>query len=356
MPSPGSAPQPVRALQAAGQQVWLDDLSRTSIQSGLLVRAIEQWGVTGVTSNPAIVARAVRGNSAYDAAIARQAGTGSAPEQIAMGLAVEDVAGAADLLRKVWVESGGADGWVSIQLPPRLADDTAASVEAALMLHERVGRSNVLIKMPATEAGVPAIEEVLAAGVPVTVTLLLTPGHVAEAAGAFVRAIERRAAAGAPLDVRSYAALYVSRWDRDLAPDAAGLGIAVADAAYGASRSVFSGPRWEELTHRGARPQTLLFASTASRDPELGAGYYVERLAAAGTANTVPPDALEAFVSGGSVRSTLRGEPDELERLAGGVDVDARGAELQAGAASGSADAWNEPLVELERRAGAAAG
>lgn len=348
-----SLPPSVRALKNAGQQVWLDDLSRGLVRSGGLHRAIEEWGVTGVTSNPAIVARAVCGNPDYDASIGRCRGRGMDTEAIALELAVEDVAGAADLLRSTWVATDGGDGWVSIQLPPRLADDEVASVEAALALHERVGRPNVLIKMPATTAGLRAIEEVVVRGVPVTVTLLLTPAHAAQSAEAYVRAIERRAAARRSLDVRSYAALYVSRWDRDLpaaAPDLDGaLGIAIADVAHGAVNRVFSDARWRRLEELGARPQTLLFASTGTSDAALGAAYYVERLSAAGTADTIPPVALEAFAATGQVRAPLTGRA----RAPTGVDVDARGEDLQRQAAARFAEAWEGLLADIAVRAGA---
>lgn len=352
--SSGKANARIDALLASGQRIWLDDLSRKLLQSGGLARAIEQWGVTGVTSNPAIVARGVRSNRAYDAAIARRAAQGLTAEEIALELAAEDVGGAADLLRPIWVQSDGEDGWVSIQLSPRLADDVTGSVEAAVALHDRVGRSNVLIKMPAISAGLQAIEEVLARGIPVTVTLLLTPTHAAAAGEAYVRALERRAAAAESLDVRSYAALYVSRWDRERSPGAADgegtLGVAVAGAALAAHGSVFSGERWRALSERGARPQTLLFASTLSRDPKLGAAYYVERLAAASTANTVPPAALEAFVAGGTVQQQLGGGPPDESGPMRGIDIDVRGNQLQSEAALGFATAWNDLLAEVERR------
>jgi transaldolase len=349
-------PAPIRTLKAAGQQVWLDDLSRALVRSGGLFRAIEEWGVTGVTSNPAIVARAVLGDSGYDLTIARCADRGMDAEGIALELAVEDVSAAADLLCSTWIETDGGDGWVSIQLSPRLANDATGSLEAALALHQRVGRPNVLIKMPATKTGLAAIEEVLVRGVPVTVTLLLTPAHVALAAEAYLRALERRAASGESLDVRSYAALYVSRWDQDCPTGGADrkgtLGIAVADAALAAHGSVFSGEGWRALAERGARPQTLLFASTLSRDPALGAAYYVERLVAKGTANTVPPAALEAFATEGVVQRPLSGDLHDPGAPVRGIEINVRGDELQSQAALGFATAWEDLLDELERRTG----
>lgn len=349
----GAVPASIAAILAVGQQIWLDDLSRPLVRRGQLADAISRLGVSGVTSNPAIVARAIGASDAYhsDIEALRRAGRGA--EEILFELAIGDVTAAADMLASVWRRTGGEDGWVSTQLSPRLADDAEGTIAAAVELHDRIGRPNVLIKIPATSAGLVAVEEVLVTGVPVTVTLLLTPAHVRDAASAYVRAIERRVRRGETADVRSYAALYVSRWDARVPaerPDLAGtFGVAIAAAAYADSRAVFASDRWHRLEQAGARPQTLLFASTGCRDPQLGAAHYVERLAAPGTANTIPPGALEAFAAEGRLEAPLSDDPERARAALApfadlGIDIDVAGGELQAAAARGFSEAWGNAL------------
>jgi transaldolase len=285
--------QATRKLHDLGQSLWLDNITRGLLTGGTLRRYVDELSVTGLTSNPTIYDHAIRNGSDYDAAIRRKADEGKSGEALFFELALEDLTQAADLFRPIHERSGGVDGWVSLEVSPRLAHDTAGTVASAEDLHARAGRPNLFVKIPDTKEGLPAVEEAVFAGVPVNVTLLFSREHYVAAAEAYLRGLERRVAAGLTPDVASVASVFVSRWDvavmgrvpeelRDR------LGIAVARQTYKAYRGLLDSPRWQRLANAGARPQRLLWASTGTKDPKASDVLYVKSLAAPFTVNTMP--------------------------------------------------------------------
>jgi transaldolase/glucose-6-phosphate isomerase len=331
---------PLRQLQEAGQSVWLDFLSRELLDSGRLSRLIEEDAVSGVTTNPAILEKAISTGSEYEARIeAAVHTTGPDPLALYEQLAISDVRDAADLLRSVFDGSNGKDGWVSLEVSPHLADDCSGTVAEAKRLWEAVDRPNVMMKVPATPAGVCALRELLVDGVPVNVTLLFSCQRYQEVALAYLEALEiRKAQAKSVAEVRSVASFFVSRidtyMDRQLAsiPGGAALQgrIAVANArrAYRLHQELLGSNRWLELAREGAQPQRLLWASTSTKNPEYRDTLYVEELVAPNTVNTLPLETLEAFRDHGRVRPMGAAELELAEReLAGleslGIDLEA---------------------------------
>jgi transaldolase len=262
-----------RQLHDIHQSIWLDNITRGLLTSGALERYVSEFAVTGLTSNPTIFDRAIRNADSYDDAIRRKAADGKSAETLFFELALEDLSEAADLFRPVHDATAGVDGWVSLEVSPLLAGDTAGTVKAAIELHARARRPNLFIKIPGTRTGVPAIEEATFAGVPVNVTLLFSREQYIAAADAYWRGIERRIAADLHPNVDSVASLFVSRWDvavQGKVPRALQnrLGIAIAMRTYKSYCQVLSSPRWQKLAAAGARPQRLLWASTGTKDPE----------------------------------------------------------------------------------------
>jgi len=254
-------------LHDLGQSLWLDNITRGLLASGTLGRYISELGVTGLTSNPTIFDHAIEDGDFYDGAIREKALAGKSGEALFFELALEDLTRAADLFRPVHAATDGVDGWVSLEVSPLLADDSAATINAAVELHARAKRPNLFIKIPGTRAGIAAIEETIFVGVPVNVTLLFSREHYLAAAGAYLRGIERRIAAGLDPAVDCVASLFISRWDvaiQDQAPDDLRnrLGIAIAQRTYKAYRDLLASTRWQKLAAAGARPQRLLWAST----------------------------------------------------------------------------------------------
>lgn len=302
--------QATHRLQELGQSLWLDNISRGLLIDGTLQRYIDAFSVTGLTSNPTIFDHAIRDGDRYDADIRRRAGEPESGEALFFRLALDDLTRAADLFRPVHDRTGGVDGWVSLEVSPLLAGDTARTIAAAGRLHARAQRPNLFIKIPGTEAGVPAIEASILAGVPVNVTLLFSAEQYLAAADAYMRGIDRRLAAGLDPRVASVASLFVSRWDvavADAVPPALRnrLGIAVAMRTYKAYRDVLASPRWRRLAAAGARPQRLLWASTGTKDPAASDTLYVEALAAPDTINTIPEKTLHAFADHGQVQGAM---------------------------------------------------
>src|SRR5215831_7608429 len=259
-------------LHNLGQSLWLDNITRDLVNSGTLKRYIDELCVTGLTSNPTIFDHAIKNSSSYDAAIGKELDEGESGEKMFFELALEDITRAADLFRPTFDRSNGVDGWVSLEVSPLLAHDTASTLAAAKSLHARAARPNLFIKIPGTKEGLPAIEESIFAGVPVNVTLLFSREQYAAAAEAFLRGIERRIEAGLSADIGSVASVFVSRWDtavRNKVPAALTnkLGIAVAQQIYKAYRELLDSSRWQRVYNEGARPQRLLFASTGAKDP-----------------------------------------------------------------------------------------
>ncbi len=331
-------------LSDFGQSYWLDNLSREMIRSGELSRRVEQQGLRGVTSNPAIFHKAISAGDQYDDEIARLVAAGASIPDIYEQLVVSDITEACDALRPVFDETDGLDGYVSLEVSPRLIHDTDRSVEEGRRLWRAVGRPNLMIKIPGTPAGIPAIEELLFEGINVNVTLLFDVPAYDEVARAYVRALTRRAEAGQPPAVASVASFFLSRIDVlvdglighriDAEPGPSGpaallghAGIASAKLAYQSFQQHFSGPTWTELAESGARVQRLLWASTSSKNPLYDAVRYVEPLIGRDTVNTMPESTIEAFsLSGSAIPDTIEAGVDDaaavFERLdAAGIDM-----------------------------------
>jgi transaldolase len=342
-------------LHDLGQSLWLDNITRGLLISGTLHRYISELSVTGLTSNPTIFDKAIKDTAFYDDAIHQKTVAGKSAEALFFELALEDLVRAADLLRPVHDATGGMDGWVSLEVSPLLAGDTTGTIRAAVELHGRAKRSNLFIKIPGTREGIAAIEEAIFAGVPVNVTLLFSREHYAAAAGAYMRGIERRIAAGLDPKVFSVASLFISRWDvavKDKVP--AGLrnhlGIAIAKGTYKAYRELLISSRWQRLAASGARPQRLLWASTGTKDPGASDTLYVESLAAPDTIDTIPEKTLLAFADHGRVRDELPADGGDAEALLAefvraGVDDAALAAELQREGTRSFDASWNDLMA-----------
>jgi transaldolase len=344
-------------LQERGQSIWLDNITRTLLTSGTLARYADELSVTGLTSNPTILDKAIEGSDAYDEAIGASAADG---ESLLFELALDDLRAAADLFRPVHDRTAGVDGWVSLEVPPDLAHDATKTVAEARRLHAQAERPNLFIKIPGTPEGVEAIEEATFRGVPVNVTLLFSCRQYVDAAEAYLRGIERRIAAGLDPVVHSVASLFVSRWDVAAAevvpPELRNrLGIAVATQTYAAYRELLASARWLRLQAAGADPQRLLFASTGTKDPAASDVLYVEALAAEQTINTMPDTTLLAFADHGRLRGLLPddgGEADQTldEFTQAGIDLDALALRLQQDGAAAFSASWAKLLDCIARK------
>ena len=343
-------------LHNLGQSLWLDNITRDLINTGTLNRYIDELSVTGLTSNPTIFDHAIKNSSSYDAAIRKKLDEGKSGEELFFELALEDLTRAADLFRPVFDRTNGVDGWVSLEVSPLLAHDTASTLAAAKSLHARAGRPNLLIKIPGTKEGIPAIEESIFAGVPINVTLLFSREHYIAAAEAFLRGIERRIDAGLQPNIGSVASVFVSRWDGAVAgkvPAALNnrLGIAVAKRTYKAYRDLLSSPRWERIYNAGARPQRLLWASTGTKEPKAPDVLYVKALAAPFTVNTMPEGTLKALADHGDLSEIMSADGGDCEAVldefaAAGIDIDDLAAKLQDDGAKSFVSSWND-LMEV---------
>lgn len=344
-------------LHELGQSLWLDNITRGLLNSGTLERYIYEFSVTGLTSNPTIFDNAIANGDFYDEAIREKARAGKSGEALFFELAIEDLRRAAELFMPVQDATGGEDGWVSLEVSPLLADETAATVEAARQLHAQAQCPNLLIKIPGTEAGIPAIEEAIFAGVPVNVTLLFSPAHYIAAAEAYMRGIARRIDAGLDPKVGSVASLFVSRWDvavKDQVPDSLHnrLGIAIAEQTYQAYRELLDSPPWQQLAAAGARPQRLLWGSTGTKDPAAPDTLYVESLAAPGSINTVPEKTLLAFAEHGKAEETLTADGGDSEAVlaefaGAGIDTRALAEKLQREGAASFSESWRELMKRI---------
>jgi transaldolase len=344
-------------LRDIGQSLWLDNITRDLLASGTLRRYIDEWSITGVTSNPTIFDEAIGGSGAYDRAIAQSARGALSDESLFMDLALDDLCRAADLLQPTFAASAGTDGWVSMEVSPLLVDDAAGTIEAAARIFAQAGRPNLFVKIPGTRAGVAAIEESIFNGVPINVTLLFSREHYLAAAEAYLRGIERRIDAGRNPRVASVASLFVSRWDRAIhdtaPPDLRNrLGIAVAGSTYRAYRELLESSRWRKLAEAGARPQRLLWASTGTKDPQAPDCLYVEALAAPDTIDTMPEKTLRAFAHHGRVNAVMAADgvaaAATLARFKEvGIDIDALAARLQREGAESFAKSWHQLLERV---------
>lgn len=350
-------------LHDLGQSLWLDNITRGLLTGGTLARYISGLAVSGLTSNPTIFEHAIRNSDDYDEAIRQKVLAGVSDEAVFFELALEDLTQAADLFRPLHDATGGADGWVSLEVSPLLADDTEESIKAAKQLYARAQRPNLLIKIPGTPAGIAAIEETIFAGVPVNVTLLFSCEHYLAAAEAYMRGIERRIAAGLNPAVGCVASLFVSRWDVAIKDKVTAalrnrLGIAMAMRCYTAYRELLSSPRWQNLAAAGARPQRLLWASTGTKDPAAPDTLYLEALAAPETINTIPEKTLLAFADHGEVTAALVADGGDAEEVLAaielaGVDVAALAIQLQREGAQSFVKSWRD-LLECIRSKGMA--
>jgi transaldolase len=312
--------KPTQQLHELGQSLWLDNITRDLLSSGTLLRYINEYSVTGLTSNPTIFDNAIKDGDAYDESIRQKAAAGKAGEALFFELALEDLVQAADLFRPVHQATDGIDGWVSLEVSPLLADDTEATVRAAQELHRRAQRRNLYIKIPGTRAGIPAIEQAILAGVPVNVTLLFSCEQYLAAAEAYMRGIERRVASGLDPKVESVASIFVSRWDvavnGKVGPELQNrLGIAISKRTYRAYCELLESARWRKLAAAGAHPQRLLWASTGTKDPGAPDTLYIEALAAPATVNTMPEKTLLAFAEHGKLRAPLPADGGDAESV-----------------------------------------
>ncbi|QJR11911.1 Transaldolase [Usitatibacter rugosus] len=339
-------------------RLWLDNITRALLRSGTLAGYIERLSVTGLTSNPTILERAIDAGGDYDASIRVLVEAGFSGEALLFELALEDLSEAADLFRPAFDASGGDDGWVSLEVSPRIAGDAAQTAAEAIRLHAQAGKHNLFMKIPGTAEGVRAVEEVIFRGVPVNVTLLFTPEHYLAAALAYLRGLERRLAAGLDPEVESVASVFVSRWDAavkdSVAPELHNrLGITVAKAIYQEHVALLASERWRKLAAAGARPQRLLWASLGTKDPAAPDTLYVDALATHDTICTLPEQTLQAFADHGEAIGTLPKEDSdaravrELHRLEG-VDVTELGTRLQRDGLAAFAASWEKLLSSVE--------
>ena len=343
-----------RILHDLGQSIWLDNITRDLLKTGWLRRYIDEFSVTGLTSNPTIFDHAIKNSGDYDDAIKGKLAEGKSGEKLFFELALDDLAQAADLFRPIHDRTCGVDGWVSLEVSPLLAHDTQSTIAEAKDLHAQARRPNVFIKIPGTPEGLPAIEEAIFAGVPINVTLLFSDDQYLAAANAFMRGIERRIEAGLKPDVPSVASIFISRWDVALigkVPEALNdrLGIAIAKRTYKAYLGLLSSPRWMRAYNAGARPQRLLWASTGTKDPKASDVLYVNTLAAPFTVNTMPDGTLKALAEHGHVGTTLPANgsdsEEELARFADAkIDVHALSRQLQDEGAKSFVKSWNDLL------------
>jgi transaldolase len=352
-----------QALHDLGQSIWLDNITRDLLNSGTLKRYIDEWSVTGLTSNPTIFDHAIKNSTAYDGAIREKLSSGKSGEALFFELALEDITRAAALFRPVHEHTDGVDGWVSLEVSPLLAYDTASSLSAAKSLHQRAGQPNLFIKIPGTREGLPAIEEAIFAGIPVNVTLLFNREQYLAAAGAFLRGVERRIERGLPPHVGSVASLFISRWDVAVTgkiPESlrGQLGIAVAKRTYKAYCRLLASPRWQRAFNFGARPQRLLWASTGTKDPQASDTLYVKALAAPLTVNTMPDGTLKALADHGDASTILPADGGDCEEVLAqfantGIDVDALAAQLQQEGAESFVKSWNDLMDVIASKSAA---
>jgi transaldolase len=333
----------LQQLHDAGVSIWLDTLSRELLDSGRFAELVADCAVTGATSNPTIFAKAITGSDAYDEQLRAAVASGVRdPQELFFELALDDVRDAADVLRPTYDASDSRDGFVSFECTPDLADDTAATISQALGLWDRLARPNVMIKVPATEAGIPAIEELTARGVNVNITLLFSVARYEQVIDAYMAGLQRRVKDGQPVDaIASVASFFVSRVDTKAdallpadSPLRGRLAIANAHRAYGRYRERFADERWEALAAAGARPQRPLWASTGTKDPAYSDVLYVEELIAPDVVNTMPEATLRAFADHGQAirvlsESTVAAEQVLADAQDAGIDLAAITAQLE---------------------------
>lgn len=352
-----------RQLHDLGQSLWLDNITRSLLDDGTLARYIAEDSITGLTSNPSIFDAAIGGGDAYDAGIHAKTLSGMRGEALFTELALEDLRRAADLFKPVFDATHQVDGWVSMEVSPLLAADTAGSIAAASHIHEQGRRANLFVKIPGTPEGVPAIEEAIFRGIPINVTLLFSCAHYQAVAEAYLRGIERRLAAGLDPRVASVASLFISRWDvaaNKQLPAALHnqLGIAIGQQTYRAYRELLASPRWKKLAAAGAQPQRLLWASTGVKDPSAPDTLYISALAAPDTINTMPEKTLHAFADHGQLHGVMANDGGDADAVLAqiaqaGVDIDALALKLQQDGAEAFVKSWKQLLQRIADKASA---
>jgi transaldolase len=362
---------PLAQLSKVGQSPWYDQMTRSLVTEGTLKKMIEEDGLRGLTSNPTIFEKAISGSKDYENALRELVGKGAEMGEIYDGLVVEDIAHAADVFRTVYDNTKGEDGFVSIEVSPLLAHDTAGTVKEAKRLYSKLNRPNVMIKVPATPEGLPAIAELISEGISVNVTLIFSVEVYAKVVEAYLTGLEKRVAKGGKIDrVASVASFFVSRIDsavdkklEEIAkagrPEAAGLSgkaaIANAKLAYERFEHLFSGARWEKLAKAGAHVQRPLWASTGTKNPKYSDVLYIDTLIGAHTVNTMPPATYDAFRDHGKVVVTihddLKGAHQLFDKLKEfGIDLTAVTDELTAAGVKSFAESYNNLIAVIERR------
>ena len=353
-----------KALHDLGQSLWLDNITRDILDNGTLQRYISELSVTGLTSNPTIFDQAIKNSSSYDGKIREGIAHGKSGDALFFELALEDLTRAADLFRTVYDQTNGVDGWVSLEVSPLLAYDTATTTAAAKDLHARAARPNLFIKIPGTKEGLPAIEEAIFSGVSINVTLLFSREQYLAAAEAYLKGIERRIAAGLDTNVGSVASVFISRWDvaaNKTVPENLRdkLGIAIAQRTYKAYRELgLRTPRWKKIIAAGYNPQRLLLASTGTKDPKASDILYVKALAAPDTVNTIPEKTLLAFADHGELGAVMPEDGGDCEQVLAefakaGIDIDALAAQLQSDGAKSFVDSWNDLMSVIASKSAA---
>lgn len=347
-------------LHEMGQSLWLDNITRGLLTSGTLARYIKELSVTGLTSNPTIFDHAIKNSDDYDDAIREKLKEGKSGEALFFELAIEDLTRAADLFLPIHKATNGADGWVSLEVSPKLAYDTKSTIAAARDLHARAARPNLFIKIPGTREGLGAIEESIFAGVAVNVTLLFSCEQYVAAAEAYLRGIERRVAKGLNPSVGSVASLFVSRWDVAVAEKVPAslkdqLGIAVAKRTYKAYRELIASDRSLRLLNAGARSQRMLWASTGTKDPKSSDILYVKSLAAQYSVNTMPEKTLQALADHGELGTTMPPDGGDAEQVLeqfakAGINLDALAAQLQREGAESFDKSWDDLLACIAQK------
>ena len=339
-------------LHDEGQSLWLDNITRDLLDSGTLKRYIDELSVTGLTSNPTIFDHAIKNSATYDPVITQKMKQGGSAEAIFFELAIDDLTRAADLFQPIHQKTNGVDGWVSLEVSPLLAYDTASTLTAAKELFAQAQRPNLFIKIPGTKQSLPAVEEAIFAGIPINVTLLFSPEQYLAAAEAFLRGIERRVEAGLNPRVDSVASVFISRWDAAVASKVPEelrnqLGIAIAKRTYKASSALLGSARWQRIYNLGGRPQRLLWASTGTKDPKASDILYIKALAAPFTVNTMPEGTLKALATHTDLGELLPTDGGNSEEVLGqfakaGVDIDALASQLQTEGAESFVKSWND--------------
>lgn len=344
-------------LHNAGQSIWLDNITRELLDSGTLQKYIDEWAVTGLTSNPTIFQKAIGGSDYYDSSIQEKRAAGKEGEALFFELAIEDLSRAADLFKSVYDKTNAVDGYVSLEVSPLLAYDTDTTTESAKTLFAQADRKNLFIKIPGTPEGLPAIEETIFAGIPVNVTLLFSTEHCLACADAYMKGIERRIEAGLDPNIACVASLFISRSDGMVADKVSDdlknkLGIAIGKQSYKAYCDLNESDRVKKIVAAGGQPQRLLFASTGTKDPNASDVLYIEELAAPNTVNTMPEGTLKNFADHGSFKGVLPEDGGDCEAALqkfrdAGIDLEAVASELQSKGAKSFVDSWNDLMASI---------